>query len=194
MYSIIIRIIDIMYLKAASECNARRPSNQRRSSRLFYTSSPPHAIIWHQISIPVKDPECKLVLAVCSWKAVGIHVDISPLTLPSPSYVTSAEWSESGLGVLVLDAALALVVDEGAASRTSASLATEESRTASLCTADVVVASATGSTSQEQEDCREEHGGPSAPCKAECVPADAGCKASVTEAVAGFDEDGTAGC
>lgn len=55
----------------------------------------------------------------------------------------------------------------------------------------VLASASTGSTSEEQEDGGQEHSSPCSPGEAECVFADVGGKAGVTETVAGFDEDGT---
>jgi len=97
----------------------------------------------------------------------------------------------SDLSVLVLNTALALVVNERAASRASASLATEEPRVAPCARAsNMVITSASGTASEEQEDGSQEHGGPGTPGEAECVLADVGRETGIAEAVASFHEDG----
>lgn len=99
--------------------------------------------------------------------------------------------------VLLLDTALALIVDEGATGGAFAALTPEEHEVAQTSTgglggADVVVLAMAASTaSQEEEDGSKEHGSPCAPGEAESIFADVGADTCVTELIAGFDEDGT---
>jgi hypothetical protein len=57
----------------------------------------------------------------------------------------------------------------------------------------IVVSASTSSAAHEQEDGCQEHGGPGSPSETECVAADIGREAGVSEAVPGFDENGTFG-
>ena len=135
---------------------------------------------------------------------MGIRVDISTpsspsLAVPSPhrAIFNIHENGRAGvLSVLILNTALALSVHERAASRASASLTAVESRVASLrarASDMIVVSTSTGSAAHEQEDGCQEHGGPGSPGETKCVAAYIGGEAGVTEAVPGFDENGTFG-
>ena len=115
---------------------------------------------------------------------------------PYTSTTDSANYARraSSLSILVLNAALALVVDERTAYRLAGASTTEESSasgsTTSTCASSGCsgVLAASKSTSEEQHACCQEHGGPCTPGETEGVSANVGVEISIGEAVAGLDE------
>lgn len=97
--------------------------------------------------------------------------------------------------VLLLNTTLALVIHKRAARRATATLTLEEhevvhATTAGVGGADLIVVLAGDAEAEEEQDGRNEHGGPGAPGEAEGVAADRGIQACGAEGVAGLYELG----